>query len=178
MHSMEQKAKVLKHQKKRLRNRQKKKKTENPNIIEHQQENEQGRTQNKSITQRIYDGVFGEDEIREEREEVRNMKQRIEEDAQLEPGELRSARDSDDENELSVEKQKTEENDNSLPVNMKKSYEPSSASSSSRISSNRSVLLPVEEEALSEYVQSSIPETVELLTELLNMLMKQHRPKA
>ena len=161
-----------------IKEQTKEEKTENPNIIEHQQENEQGRTQNKSITQRIYDGVFGEDEIREEREEVRNMKQRIEEDAQLEPGELRSARDSDDENELSVEKQKTEENDNSLPVNMKKSYEPSSASSSSRRSSNRSVLLPVEEEALSEYVQSSIPETVELLTELLNMLMKQHRPKA
>ena len=44
---------------------------------------------------------------------------------------------------------------------MKKSYEPSSASSSSRRSSNRSVLLPVEEEALSEYVNSSAPETVE-----------------
>ena len=41
-----------------------------------------------------------------------------------------------------------------LPVNVKKSYEPSS-SSSSRRSSGRSVLLPVEEGALSEYVQSS-----------------------
>ena len=41
-----------------------------------------------------------------------------------------------------------------LPVNVKKSYEPSS-SSSSRRSSGRSALLPVEEGALSEYVQSS-----------------------
>ena len=48
-----------------------------------------------------------------------------------------------------------------LPVNVKKSYEPSSSSSSSRRSSGRSALLPVEEGALSEYVQSSPPETVQ-----------------
>ena len=121
---------------------------ESINITENQQEGESERTQKKSIMQRIYDGVFGEDEFKEEREELRSMKQRIEED-------------DDDENEQSVEKQQTEETDDSLPVNMKKSYEPSSASSSSRRSSSRSVLLPVEEEALSEYVQSSQPETVE-----------------
>ena len=130
---------------------------ESINITENQQEGERERTrearelqvsrQKKSIMQRIYDGVFGEDEFKEEREELRNMKQRIEED--------------DDENEQSIEKQQTEETDDSLPVNMKKSYEPSSASSSSRRSSNRSVLLPVEEEALSEYINSSAPETVQ-----------------
>ena len=121
---------------------------ESINITENQQEGERERTQKKSITQRIYDGVFGEDEFAEEREELINMKQRTEED-------------DDDENEQSVEKQQTEEIDDSLPVNMKKSYEPSSASSSSRRSSNRSVLLPVEEGALSEYISSSQPETVE-----------------
>ena len=121
---------------------------ESINITENQQEGEREKTQKKSIMQRLYDGVFGEDEFAEEREELRNMKQRTEED-------------DDDENEQSVEKQQTEETDDSLPVNMKKSYEPSSASSSSRRSSNRSVLLPVEEEALSEYINSSAPETVQ-----------------
>ena len=86
------------------------------------------------------------DEFAEEREEMRNRRQQIEEE---------------EENEPTVEKQQTEESDNSLPMNVKKSYEPSSESSSSRRSSNRSVLLPVEEEALSEYINSSQPETVE-----------------
>ena len=131
---------------------------ESINITENQQEGERERTQRKSIMQRLYDCVFGEDALTEEREELKNMKQRIEEE-------------ENDENELSVEKQQTEESENSLPMNVKKSYDdspetrvlrdPSSESSSSRRSSNRSVLLPVEEEALSEYVNSSAPETVE-----------------
>ena len=45
-------------------------------------------------------------------------------------------------------------------MNVKKSYEPSPGSSSRR-SSNRSVLLPVQEEALSEYINSSFNETVQ-----------------
>ena len=123
---------------------------ESINITKNQQEGERERTQKKSIMRRIYDGVFGEDDaLAEEREELKNMKQRIEEE------------EANDENELSVEKQQTEDSDSSLPINVKKSYEPSSESSSSRRSSNRSALLPVEEEALSEYVNSSAPETVE-----------------
>ena len=53
---------------------------ESINITENQQEGERERTrearelqvsrQKKSIMQRIYDGVFGEDEFKEEREEV------------------------------------------------------------------------------------------------------------
>ena len=121
---------------------------ESINITENQQEGERERTQKKSIIRRIYDGVFGEDDaLAEEREELRNTKQRIEED--------------DLERETPIEPQKSEESNNSLPMNVKKSYEPSSESSSSRRSSDRSVLLPVEEEALSEYVNSSAPETVE-----------------
>ena len=124
---------------------------ESINITKNQQEGERERTQKKSIMRRIYDGVFGEDDaLAEEREELKNMKQRTEEEEE-----------ENDENELSVEKQQTEDSDSSLPINVKKSYEPSSESSSSRRSSNRSVLLPVEEEALSEYVNSSAPETVE-----------------
>ena len=47
-------------------------------------------------------------------------------------------------------------------MNVKKSYEPSSSSSSSRRSStNRSALLPIEEEALSEHIQSSPPVSVQ-----------------
>ena len=96
---------------------------------------------------RVYDAMFGDDEFREEREEMRNRRQQIEED--------------DLERETPIEPQKSEESDNSLPMNVKKSYEPSSESSSSRRSSNRSALLPVEEEALSEYIHSSPPETVQ-----------------
>ena len=118
---------------------------ESINITENQQEGESERTQKKSTMKRIYDSVFGKDKFKEEREELRNMKQPMK-------------AEEEEENEPSVEKTQTEESNNSLPMNVKKSYEPSSASSSSRRSSNRSVLLPVEEEALSEYVQSSQPE--------------------
>ena len=80
--------------------------------------------------------------------------------------------DDDIEREPSIDKQQSEDSDNSLPMNVKKSCEPSSSSRSSRASggasssssirsSNRSVLLPVEEEALSEYINSSRPETVQ-----------------
>ena len=61
---------------------------------------------------------------------------------------------------VSVTTEESQASSSSLPMNVKKSYEPSS-SSSSRRSSGRSALLPVEEGALSEYVQSSPPETVQ-----------------
>ena len=61
---------------------------------------------------------------------------------------------------VSVATEQSQASSSSLPMNVKKSYEPSSSSSSSRRSSGRSALLPVEEGALSEYVQSSPPETV------------------
>ena len=61
---------------------------------------------------------------------------------------------------VSVATEESQANSSSLPMNVKKSYDPSS-SSSSRRSSGRSALLPVEEGALSEYVQSSPPETVQ-----------------
>ena len=121
--------------------------TESEDIAENQQEGERERTQKKSVMRRVYDAMFGEDEFKEEREEMRNRRQQIEDD--------------DLERETPIEPQKSEESDNSLPMNVKKSYEPSSSSSSSRRSSNRSALLPVEEEALSEYIHSSAPETVQ-----------------
>ena len=121
--------------------------TEKTNVIEQQQENEPERERGKSIMRRMLDAMFSENEFKEEGEELENMKQRIVEE--------------EEENEPTVEKQQTEDSESSLPMNVKKSYEPSSESSSSRRSSDRSVLLPVEEEALSEYINSSQPETVE-----------------
>ena len=113
-----------------------------------EREIEREQTQKKSLMSRVYDCMFGEDEFKEEREEMRSRRQQIDTD--------------EDVNEPSVEKQKAEESDDDLPMNVKKSYEPSSSSSSSsRRSSNRSVLLPVEEEALSEHIHSSPPETVQ-----------------
>ena len=61
---------------------------------------------------------------------------------------------------VSVATEQSKASSSSLPMNVKKSYEPSSSSSSSRRSSGRSALLPVEEGALSEYGQSSPPETI------------------
>ena len=112
-----------------------------------EREREHEQTQKKSFMSRVYDAMFGEDEFKEEREEMRNRRQQIE-------------IDEDDNNEPSLEKQQSEQSDDDLPMNVKKSYEPSS-SSSSRRSSNRSVLLPIEEEALSEHIHSSPPETVQ-----------------
>ena len=120
---------------------------ESENIAENQQEGERERTQKKSVMRRVYDAMFGDDEFKEEREEMRSRRQQIDEDGL--------------ERETPIEPQKSEESDNSLPMNVKKSCEPSSESSSSRRSSNRSALLPVEEEALSEYIHSSPPETVQ-----------------
>ena len=114
--------------------------------VEKQQERERERTQNKSVMRRVYDAMFGDDEFKEEHDELRNRRQQMDNDDDLQ-------------REPSLEKQQSEQSDNSLPMNVKKSYEPSS--SSSRRSSNRSVLMPVEEEALSEYVNSSPPETVQ-----------------
>ena len=125
---------------------------------EREREREREQPQKKSVMRRVFDAMFGEDdasassgqsrdEFKEEREEMRNRRQQIEED--------------DYQRETPIEPQKSEESDNCLPMNVKKSYEPSSESSSSRRSSNRSVLLLVEEEALSEYINSSQPETVE-----------------
>ena len=121
--------------------------TENTNVIEQQQENEPERERGKSIMRRMLDSMFGEDEYTEEREEMRNRRQQIEEE--------------EEEPIVSEPSVRSDDSDNSLPMNVKKSYEPSSESSSSRRSSSRSVLLPVEEEALSEYINSSQPETVE-----------------
>ena len=115
---------------------------------ESEKERERNQPERKSVMRRVYDAMFGEDEFKEEREELRNRKEQVEEE----------------EEEYNVEKEaslRSQESDNSLPMNVKKSYEPSSSSSSSRRSSNRSVLLPVEEEALSEYVRSSPPVSVQ-----------------
>ena len=111
-----------------------------------ERERERNQPEKKSVMRRVCDAMFGEDEFKEEREEMRSRRQQIYTD--------------EDVNEPSVEKQKTEESDDDLPMNVKKSFEPSS-SSSSRRSSNRSVLLPIEEEALSEHIHSSPPETVQ-----------------
>ena len=126
--------------------------------MEEQQERERERTQKKSVMRRVYDAMFGEDDFKEERDEMRSRRQQKEND--------------DDDVEASIEKQQSQESDNSLPMNVKKSYEPSPsssrssrgssrASSSSRRSANRSVLLPVEEDALSEHIHSSPPETIQ-----------------
>ena len=109
---------------------------------EPERETERERTQKKSLMRRFYDGLFGEDEFREEREELRNRREQIEDD--------------DVESETPIEQQKSEESDKSLPMNVKKSYENSSSSSS-----RRSALLPIEEEALSEHIHSSPPVSVQ-----------------
>ena len=115
---------------------------------EPQKENPE-RERGKSMMRRIYDAMFGEDEFREEREELRNRREQIEDDDDLE-------------SETPLEQQKSEESDNSLSMNVKKPYEPSSSSSSSRRSStNRSALLPIEENALSEHIHSSPPVSVQ-----------------
>ena len=112
------------------------------------------RERGKSMLRQVYDNLFGEDEFREEREEMRNIRQQIAED--------------DDDEEEPIEEQQieveiVEEDEEGLSMNVKKSYEASSSSSSSsrRSSTNRSALLPIEEEALSEHIQSSPPVTVQ-----------------
>ena len=140
---------------------------ESVSSVEKEHEREREQPQKKSVMRRVYDAMFGEDEFAEDasaeasrgirdREEMRNRRQQIEQEEESEPP---------------VEKQQTEESADSLPMNVKKSYDPSSSrssrasgeasSSSSRRSSNRSVLLPVEEEALSEHIHSSPPVSVQ-----------------
>ena len=108
------------------------------------------RERGKSIMRRMYDAIFADDEYREEREELlRNRRAQTEEEIEEEDASAeasRSIRDDEDD----------------LPVNVKKSFEASSSSSGSRRSStNRSALLPIEEEALSEHIQSSPPVSVQ-----------------
>ena len=112
---------------------------------------EQQKEQQKSLMRRMFDSMFGNDEYEEGREELRRMREQREQQEQ---------REGDEENVERVATEESQASSSSLPMNVKKSYEPSS-SSSSRRSSGRSALLPIEEGALSEYVQSSPPETVQ-----------------
>ena len=108
------------------------------------------RERGKSMMRRMLDAMFGEDEYREEREELEEMRNR------------RAQREVEEEprgEEQREEREEYDDDENYVPMNVKKSYDPSSSSPSS--SSNRSVLLPVEEEALSEYIQSSPPISVQ-----------------
>ena len=121
--------------------------TENEPMQEQERQREQPeRERGKSIMRRMYDAMFADDEYREEREELsRNRRAQTEEEQE----------------QYQIE-ERTEEDEDDLPMNVKKSYEPSSSSSSSRRSStNRSALLPLEEEALSEHIQSSPPISVQ-----------------
>ena len=72
---------------------------------EPQKENPE-RERGKSMMRRIYDAMFGKDEFREEREELRNRREQIEDDDDLE-------------SETPFEQQKSEESDNSLSMNVK-----------------------------------------------------------
>ena len=126
--------------------------TENEPMQEQERQREQQeRERGKSIMRRMYDAIFADDEYREEREELlRNRRaqteEEIEEEEDASAEASRSIRDDEDD----------------LPVNVKKSFEASSSSSGSRRSStNRSALLPIEEEALSEHIQSSPPVSVQ-----------------
>ena len=125
--------------------------TENEPIQEQEQQREQPeRERGKSIVRRMYDAMFADDEYREEREELlRNRRAQTEEEPEEEQiGEEQVEEEDDDEVDLSM--------------NVKKSFEASSSSSGSRRSStNRSALLPIEEEALSEHIQSSPPISVQ-----------------
>ena len=122
--------------------------TENEPMQEQERQREQPeRERGKSIMRRMYDAMFADDEYREEREELsRNRRAQTEEEQE----------------QYQIEERTEEEDEDDLPMNVKKSYEPSSSSSSSRRSStNRSALLPLEEEALSEHIQSSPPISVQ-----------------
>ena len=72
---------------------------------ERQQERERERSERKSIMRRIYDNMFGVDEFADEREEMRNRRQQIEQE---------------EDSEEPIERQQTKESDNSLPMNVKK----------------------------------------------------------
>ena len=124
--------------------------TENKPLQEQERQREQPeRERGKSIMRRMYDAMFADDEYREEREELlRNRRAEEEQEQEQEQIEEQVEEEDDDEVDLSM--------------NVKKSFEGSSSSSSSRRSStNRSALLPIEEEALSEHIQSSPPVSVQ-----------------
>ena len=122
--------------------------TENEPMQEQERQREQPeRERGKSIMRRMYDAIFADDEYREEREELlRNRRAQTEEEQEQEQEQIEEEQEEDDD----------------LPMNVKKSFEASSSSSGSRRSStNRSALLPIEEEALSEHIQSSPPVSVQ-----------------
>ena len=135
--------------------------TENEPIQEQERQREQPeRERGKSIMRRMYDAMFADDEYREEREDI--LRNRTEQtDASAEAS--RGIRDEEPETEQAREQGEAEiEDEDDLPVNVKKSFEASSSSSGSRRSStNRSALLPIEEEALSEHIQPSPPVSVQ-----------------
>ena len=121
------------------------------------------RPRGKSMMHRLYDAMFGEDdasassgrsldEYKEEREELRNRRQQIEQEEEQIQEQIEEEKDASSD---------ASRGSRDLPMNVKKSYEPSSSSSSRRSSTNRSVLLPIEDEALSEYIQSSPPVSVQ-----------------
>ena len=135
--------------------------TENEPMQEQERQREQPeREREKSIMRRMYDAMFADDEYREEREELsRNRREQTDASAEA----SRGIRDEEPEEEQAREQGEEEiEDEDDLPVNVKKSFEASSSSSGSRRSStNRSASLPVEEEALSEHIQSSPPVSVQ-----------------
>ena len=67
------------------------------------------RHRGKSMMRRIYDAMFGEDEFREEREELRNRREQIEEEPEI-----------DASAEEQVEEEEDEEDEDDLPMNVKK----------------------------------------------------------
>ena len=112
------------------------------------------RQRGKSMIHRLYDAMFGEDEYKEEREELRNRRQQIEQEEEQIQEQIEEEKDASSD---------ASRGSRDLPMNVKKSYQPSSSSSSSsrRSSTNRSVLLPIEENALSEHIHSSPPVSVQ-----------------
>ena len=138
--------------------------TENEPMQEQERQREQPeRERGKSIMRRMYDAMFADDEYREEREELLRNRRAEEEQEQ-------------EQDQIEEEQEEEAEDDDDLPMNVKKSFEASSSSSGSRRSStNRSALLPIdegssiasgntlpiEEEALSEHIQSSPPVSVQ-----------------
>ena len=136
--------------------------TENEPLQEQERQREQPeRERGKSIMRRIYDAMFADDEYREEREELlRNRREQTQEEVEQEQEEQIQKEDASAEASRGFRDEGEDEDE--LSMNVKKSYEPSSSSSSSRRSStNRSALLPIEEEALSEHIHSSPPVSVQ-----------------
>ena len=109
--------------------------------------------QQKNLMRRMFDSMFEEVEVDVPLSGALG--------SETIPQSRRSSKPREHSRQVSVATEESQASSSSLPMNVKKSYEPSSSSSSSsRRSSGKSVLLPVEEGALSEYVQSTPPETV------------------